>query len=183
MSTDARLFTIDELWKLPDDHMRHELVDGEHRVMSPTGADHGRVAMAVGGLLFAHVRAGSSGVAFGAETGFVLRRDPDTVRAPDAAYVRRERAEAVGRTRRFWPEAPDFAAEVVSPWDTRREVVDKALDWLRSGTKLVLVLDPATETATVYRPEAEPHSHRAGETVDLSDAVPNWRLQLSEAFA
>ncbi len=63
------------------------------------------------------------------------------------------------------------------------EGVDKALDWLRSGTRLVLVVDPATETATIYRPGAEARTHHGGETVDLGDAVPGWRLALRELFA
>src|ERR1700737_1433534 len=110
--------TAEDLWNLPDDGFRHELVKGELRMMVPPGAEHGRVAATVAALLFVHARQTDAGVTFAAETGFLLARDPDPVRAPDAAFVARERAEAVGRTEKYWPGAPDLAVEVISPGDT-----------------------------------------------------------------
>jgi len=168
---------------MPDDSVRRELVCGELRVMVPPGAEHGLVAAAVGGLLFAHVRQTGSGVTFAAETGFVLARDPDTVRAPDAAFVSKERVEAVGRTAKYWPGAPDFAVEVVSPDDSFHEVQDKALEWLTAGTVAVLVLDPPKRTATVYRAHGDAHVYRADDTLDLSDAVPGFHVAVAELFA
>lgn len=151
-------------------------------MMPPPGARHGRVALNVGALLHAHARATETGVAFAAETGFLIRRDPDTVRAPDAAFVARQRAEAVGDPERYWPGAPDFAAEVVSPADSFAEVEAKALGWLDAGTKLVLVVDPERRTATAYRSSDDVHVHSGDDTLDLSDAVPGWRLALPELF-
>lgn len=172
--------TADELLRLPDDGMRHELLDGRLRVMAPTGAEHGIVAGDVGGLLRAHVRSHELGVVLAAETGFVLGRDPDTVRAPDAAFVTQERYAAIGSTERHWPEAPAFAAEVVSPGDTAAEVEGKAHAWLAAGTRAVLVIDPRTRTATVYRGGDDVRVYTRAETVDLADAVPGWRLALPE---
>jgi Uma2 family endonuclease len=174
--------TADDLWKLPDNGMRRELVHGELREMTPAGFDHGRVAQTVGFLLTGHVRENALGETLAAETGFVIERDPDTVRAPDAAFVSRERHEQIGPTKRFWPEAPDFAAEVVSPEDTFREVEEKALQWLDAGTKAVLVVDPARRTATVYRGREEVHVYEGDQTIDLDDAVPGWRLALADLF-
>jgi Uma2 family endonuclease len=79
------------------ERLLHELVAGELCVMVPPGAEHGRVAATVAGLLFAHARQTGAGVTFAAETGFLLARDPDTARAPDAAFVTTERAEAATR--------------------------------------------------------------------------------------
>lgn len=168
---------------MPDDSMRYELVRGELRVMSPAGSEHGRIEWVVAGLLFAHVaRTGSGGQGMGAETGFVLSRDPDTVRAPDAAFVSRERVEKVGRTKKFWPGAPDLAVEIVSPNDTFREVQEKAREWVASGCIAVLVIDPEERTATVYRAGGESHIYGEGETVDLSDAVPGFSVTVAELF-
>ena len=121
----AHARTAEALLYLPDDGMRHELVRGELRVMVRPGAEHGRVAATVAGLLFVHTRETEAGITSAAETGFLLSRDPDTVRAPDAAFVASERAEAVGRTERYWPGAPDFVAEVLSPGDIFAEVEAK----------------------------------------------------------
>jgi hypothetical protein len=102
MAVETAAKTVEELWALPDDGLRRELVGGELRVMTPAGAEHGRVTATVGILLGAHVRETASGVTFGAETGFVLARDPDTVRAPDAAFVTKDHADAIGRTVKYF---------------------------------------------------------------------------------
>ena len=174
--------TVEELWKLPDDGFRRELVAGKLRVMTPGGAEHGRVTATVGILMGAHVRDTKSGVTFGAETGFVLARDPDTVRAPDAAFVTKEHADAIGRIVKYWPQAPDFAVEVVSRDDSFREVEEKALNWLRGGSAAVLVLDPSRRTATVYRGAGEARAYSGEDTLDLSDAVPGWHLAVADLF-
>jgi Uma2 family endonuclease len=182
VAINARATTAQDLWGLPDDGLRHELVKGELRVMVPPGAEHGRVAATVGGLLFGHARETGAGVAFAAETGFLLARDPDTVRAPDAAFVEKARADAVGRTEKYWPGAPDFAAEVISPGDSTAEVESKALAWLQAGTIIVLVLDPARQTATSYHREGGAQVHGSDEMLDLGDAVPGWRVSVADFF-
>jgi Uma2 family endonuclease len=174
--------TAEDLWNLPDDGLLHELVAGELRGMVPPGAEHGRVAATVAGLLFAHARETGAGVTFAAETGFLLARDPDTVHAPDAAFVTTERAEAVGRTEKYWPGAPDFAAEVISPSDTFADVEAKTLGWLEAGTRLVLVLNPAQRTVTAYRGQEGVRVHSGDEILDLSDAVPGWQVALPDFF-
>jgi Uma2 family endonuclease len=174
--------TAEDLWNLPDDGLLHELVAGELRGMVPPGAEHGRVAATVAGLLFAHARETGAGVTFAAETGFLLARDPDTVRAPDAAFVTTERAEAVGRTEKYWPGAPDFAAEVISPSDTFADVEAKTLGWLEAGTRLVLVINPAQRTVTAYRGQAAVRVHSGDEILDLSDAVAGWQVALPDFF-
>jgi Uma2 family endonuclease len=150
--------------------------------MSPSGYGHGRITARLARLLDVHVTEAGVGVALGAETGFVIERDPDTVRAPDAAFVSRERADAAGDVTTFWPGAPDFAAEVVSPSDTFTAVEEKALCWLEAGTKLVLVVDPARRTATTYSGRGEARVHREPDTLDLDAAVPGWRVGVSELF-
>jgi Uma2 family endonuclease len=182
MATTLGSCTADELLGLAYDGARHELVEGRLRVMAPPGAEHGRVASTVHGLLFAQVRLTDAGVTFAAETGFLLARDPDTVRAPDAAFVTAERAAAAGRTDKYRPGAPDFAAEVISPGDGFAEVEAKALGWLAAGTRLVLVLDPTRRTATAYRGPRDVRVHTGDDLLDLSDAVTDWHVPLQDFF-
>ncbi len=167
---------------MPDDGMRHELIRGELTTMTHPGAEHGRVAATTAAFLFNHARKTGSGVTMG-EAGFVLARDPDTVRAPDTAFIAKERAEAIGRTPKYWPEAPALAVEVISPNDTRREVHDKALEWLAAGSTIVLVLDPPKRTATVYSGGGETHVYGEQDTLDLNDAVPGFTVSVAELFA
>jgi Uma2 family endonuclease len=174
------LITAGELGRMPKDSMRRELVRGELRVMSPAGARHGRLAAKIAGMLGEHESKTGVGVVFGAETGFVLAHDPDTVRAPDAACVSKERFAAIGDIEQFWPGAPDLAVEVVSPGDSFRGVQEKALEWVAGGCLAVLVIDPANATATVYRPGGQAHVHAEGEVVDLGDAVPGFAVAVAE---
>jgi Uma2 family endonuclease len=175
--------TADELLRMPDDGVRHELVRGELRTLTKPGLEHGRVAANVGILLGVHARQTGSGVTVAAETGFLLARAPDTVRAPDAAFISKERVEQAGRTVKYMPGAPDLAVEVVSPSDTFHEVQDKALEWLTAGATAVLVIDPAKQTATVYRGKGDAHVYNVREIVDLSDAVPSFSVAVAELFA
>src|SRR5262245_36616574 len=121
-------FTADELLRLPDDGFRYELIHGELRRMSPAGSKHGVVAMNIALSLGSHVRTHALGRVFAAETGFLLSQDPDHVRAPDSAFVRKERADEVGDTEKFWPGPPDLAVEVISPSDTYTDVEERVFD-------------------------------------------------------
>ncbi len=168
---------------MPDDGVRHELVRGELRALTKPGFEHGRIAANIGILLGVHARQTGSGVTVAAETGFLLTRAPDTVRAPDAAFVSKERAEQAGKTVKYWPGAPDLAVEVVSPSDTFHEVQDKALEWLTAGSTAVLVIDSAKQTATVYRGKGDARVYSVGEIADLSDAVPDFSVAVAELFA
>ncbi|MGD0197282.1 MAG: Uma2 family endonuclease [Solirubrobacteraceae bacterium] len=174
--------SAEQLLSVPDDGMRRELVRGELRVMTPPGADHGLVAAEVGRVLGNHVNEHRLGRVLAAESGFVLERDPDTVRAPDAAFVSRTRLAALGRTSKYWPEAPAFAVEVVSPSDSFHEVEAKALGWLAAGSVAVLVLDPERRSGTIYRAGGEVRVHLGDAVLDLDDAVPGLRLELAGLF-
>jgi Uma2 family endonuclease len=183
MAVNAVPTTAEQLLRMADDGQRRELVRGELRVMAPAGWEHGCVAATVAALLTNHARATGSGRACGAETGFVLSSDPDTVRAPDAAFVANERVEKVGRTEKYWLGAPDLAVEVVSPGDSFGEVQEKALEWLAAGAIAVLVLDPPERSATVYRGRGDAYVHSVEDTLDLGAAVPGLSVSVAELFA
>lgn len=112
--TTTRLLTADDLLALPDDGMRRELVRGELRTMTPAGFDHGAVVMNLASLVGPFVKHHGLGVASGAETGFRLAADPDTLRASDLGFVARERIPRSGRPVGFFPGAPDLAVHAPS---------------------------------------------------------------------
>ncbi|MBN1395882.1 MAG: Uma2 family endonuclease [Pirellulales bacterium] len=131
MATVEHITTADELFQasIPG---RCELLRGELVMMSPAGAEHGMIAATIGGILRDYVKRRSLGVVLGTETGFKISTDPDTVRAPDAAFIR---AERIGEKlpRGFFPGAPDLAVEVLPPNDRAEEVFEKAQSWLDAG--------------------------------------------------
>lgn len=183
MAIQEKVVTAEKLLAMPDDGFRYELVRGELRKMPPAGSEHGYVALNIGRLLSDYVRRNGLGRAYAAETGFKLASDPDTVRAPDAAFVSRERVEEAGRVAGYWLGPPDLAVEVVSPGDTHAQVVEKALAWLEAGCRMVLVADPEQRTVTVYRSLDNIRILTEGGTVDGADVVPGWSLPIAEIFA
>ena len=180
--TTAALVTADELLLMKDDGFRYELVRGELIRMSPAGHRHGRIALNLTGPLFQHVKACDLGTVYAAETGFKLAADPDLVRAPDVAFIRRERVEAVGETGGFWPGAPDLAAEVLSPGETSGEVEDKIADWLEAGTRLVVVVDPENQTVTLHRSREDVRLLTIDDVLEGGEVVPGWTLPVRDVF-
>lgn len=174
--------TAEELFRLPDDNLRHALVRGELQRMAAAGFRHGAVIMNVAGPLSQHVKARGLGVVCGAETGFVLERDPDTVLAPDVAFVRRERIPAAALPATFWEGPPDLAVEVTSPGDTRREVEDKVASWLAAGTHLVWVVDPKHVTVTIHEPDGTPRRLEGSGVLQGEPLFPGFRLPLTDIF-
>ncbi len=183
MDVVRRHVTAEELLRMPDDGFRYEIVGGELRKMTPAGNVHGRVAMNFGTSLNNHVKAYDLGVVYAAETGFKLAGDPDTVRAPDVAFVGRERLEALGEVEGFWPGAPDLAVEVTSPGDSYVEVEEKVFGWLEAGTKMVVAVNPRKHSATVYRSLTDIIVLTDSDVLDGGDIVPGLQLAIREIFA
>ena len=182
MTTSQRLMTAEELLRLPDDGQRHELIAGELTTMPPSGAEHGRVAVRFTGPLSHYVAAHRLGEVFAAETGFLLARDPDTVRAPDVAFVSRERIAAAGNVTGYWPGAPDLAVELISPNDLYTEVDEKVATWLAHGARMVLVLNPRRRAVAVHRPGADVRHLTDDDTLAGEDVVPGWTVPVRELF-
>ena len=182
MAVTHKPVTAEELLRMPDDGLRSELVRGEVRRMAPAGNVHGRMAINVSTPLDQHAKAHNLGVVYAAETGFKIADNPDTVRAPDVAFVSRERVEAVGDAEGYWPGAPDFAAEVISPNDTYSEVEEKVADWLRAGTRMVVVVNPRGKTVTVRSSEKDIMILTEEDTLDGGEVVPGWRLPVAAVF-
>jgi Uma2 family endonuclease len=176
----ASAITAEELARSSGDR-RCELVRGRLVPMSPVGFEHGRVVMRFGFLLMQHLTEHSTGVV-GTEIGFILERHPDTVRAPDVAFVRHERLP--GRDARgFFLGAPDLAVEVLSPDDREPDVQAKVAEYLSHGVGTVVVIDPMRRSVQVMRPDTAPLlvlDHEA--SIDLSAVVPGFRCSLGSVF-
>ena len=174
--------SAEELFRLPDDNYRYALVRGELQRRAAAGFRHGAVIMNVAVPLGHHVKAHGLGVMCGAETGFVLERDPDTVLPPDVAFVRRERIEASGFPATFWEGPPDLAVEVTSPGDTRREVEEKVASWLAAGTCLVWVVDPKRVVVEIHEPDGAPRRLERSDMLDGEPLFPGFRLPVTDIF-
>jgi Uma2 family endonuclease len=173
------LMTADELLHAHIPNKQTELVRGVLIVREPPGAQHGFVAMNLGRELSVHVKRTGIGRVFAAETGFKLMSDPDTVRAPDVAFVAAERV-APTQTTGYPSLAPDLAVEVLSPGDRSGEVLAKIADWLSAGARLVWVVDPVRRVARVYRQDGSESILSEDQTLDGEDVVPGFACRLVE---
>ncbi len=182
MTSTTRLMSADDLLNMPSDDMRHELVRGELQTMAPASFGHGAIITNISTIVDRHVKENRLGVVVGAETGFVLRRDPDTVRAPDLGFVAMHRIPAGELPMKYWEGAPDLAMEVVSPSETLQEAEDKVDDYLTAGTQMVLIVNPKRRTITVHRPNLNPVVFRESDTVDTSPVISGLSFAVREAF-
>ncbi len=175
-------FTADQLLALPRGRHRYELVRGELHTMSPAGWLHGAVVARVGSLLGNHVDQHRLGAVFAAETGCFLEHQPDTVRAADVSFVRRERMAALANGPGFFPGAPDLAVEVLSPSDTAVKLRDKVACWLAAGCQLVWVIDPDRRCGEVHRPGTPPEQFGEDGVFRGGEVVPGFELRLADAL-
>ncbi len=174
--------TADELLTLPSGEFRYELIKGELIAMSPGGGEHGAIIALLTGLLWQHVGPNKLGTIFGAETGFKLESDPDTVRAPDVSFVRRERVEREGIAKGYPVGSPDLAVEVLSPDDSPRKVEKKTGDWLAGGALEVWNVNPKKRTVTVHRSADDVTALTEDDELDGGALLPGFRCRVSEIF-
>jgi Uma2 family endonuclease len=182
MATEKTLLTADDLLRLPDDGMRHELVRGELRTMPPAGGEHGIVAGEAFGVLRDYVRPRRLGVVFAAETGFFLAHSPDLVRAPDVAFVAAGRLQGERPPRGYVDLVPDLVVEVISPYDRAADVEEKVEDWLEAGVRLLWLVHPRRRWVTVYRSRHDIRRLTADEELDGGDVLPGFTCRVADLF-
>jgi Uma2 family endonuclease len=183
MSTATSATTADELFRMPNNAYRLELVEGEVRQMSPGGGAHGYVGIEIASRLADCVRRNDFGCVMGAETGYLIERDPDTVLAPDVSFIRKERLAVTGIPEKFYPEAPALVVEVVSPSDSAEEVDEKMRRWFAAGVELGWVAYPRGRTVTVYRALDDIRVLTADDTLEGGDVVPGFECRVGDLFA
>lgn len=159
-----------------------ELIRGQLVVREPPGTWHGAIAAKLSWLLSDFVQPRGLGVVFAQDTGFKIASNPDTVRAPDVAFVARERAGHIAE-RGYAHLAPDLLAEVVSPDDRPAEVLAKVADWLGAGTRVVWVVDPERREVRVYRQDGSLSVLGARDSLDGEDVLPGFTCAVTEVFA
>lgn len=161
---------------------RCEIVRGELKMMTLAGSEHGEIALKLGILIGSHVRLNDLGRTFAAETGFIIRRNPDTVRAPDVSFVKASRIPA-GRLAGYFPGAPDLVVEVLSPSDAMGDVLAKINDWLDAGSVQVWVVDPQTRTLSVYEHDRRTaRIFREGDVYDAAPLLPGLTVGVNQIF-
>lgn len=178
-----RLLTAEEFGELPDDGFWRELVRGKVVRMPPEFTLSSIIGTTIAVLVGSFVRQHNLGVCWGEAGGIVTRRGPDTVRAADFAFLRRERIPPGGIKRRQYAPVPDLAVEVVSATDRFADLVEKAEEYLAAGVVLVWVFDPDARAVGVFRPGQPARILRGDAVLDGEDVLPGFTLPLAEVWA
>ena len=175
------LMTAEELLhlKLPDKST--ELVRGRLIVRELPSTTHGRVQSHLNLLVAGFVRSHHLGAVFGQDTGFRIASDPDTVRAPDLAFVKRERVSSIP-PRGYAAMAPDLVAEILSPDDRPAEVLAKVGEWLEAGVAVAWVIDPERKAAQVYRADGSVAAIGPDGRLDGEGVLPGFSCALADLF-
>jgi Uma2 family endonuclease len=181
MATKRKLLTAEDVLNMPEDDFRYELLDGVLVKMSPPANPHGRAQTMIGHLLLITVLPQNLGEVFG-EIGFILRRNPDRVRAPDVCFIARDRIPSGGLGRGFVDFAPDLAVEILSPSDRRGEVEEKVQEWLQFGARIVWLVRTEQRTVTVYEPGKEPRVLTEADTLTAEPVLPGFSVPVRALF-
>ncbi|WIG60047.1 MAG: hypothetical protein OJF49_002795 [Ktedonobacterales bacterium] len=176
------LLTAEQFAALPREGLRLELIRGEMLAMPPAFGGHGKTSMRLGVVLGQYVIAHSLGEVYAAETGFLVARNPDTVRAPDVAFIQTNRVPPREMDNEWVPVIPDLVAEVVSNGDRSKDVAEKVQMWLEVGVRLVLVARPPERVIEVHRPNEPVLTLHDGDTLEGYAILPSFAAPVASFF-
>jgi Uma2 family endonuclease len=182
MATTEKLMTAEEFEQLPDDGKRYELIDGELREMAPTVNWHGEVVSNLVIRLGGYVQAHGLGRVSCGEILYIVRRNPDRVRASDIAFLRQDRVPPLEARQHIMEVIPDLVVEILSKHDTIEAVSDKIDDWLHAGVQMLWIVDPFRHTVTIYQPGRDPSLLGEHGILEGDPVVPGFRCPVAEIF-
>ena len=182
MTTAKKLLTADDLLALPDDGRRYELVRGELITMPPASDEHGFVGAEVSVRIGVFIRQHRLGRDRIAETGFWIERGPDTVLAPDYAFISYERMPNRPGQRGYGEVIPDLVVEVASPNDRPPGIDRKTQMWLDAGVRLVLNVYPETQEIYAHHEGGTVQRFGAGDTLTCEPVLPGFTCPVADIF-
>ena len=175
----AHLLTAEEaFWLNPSE--RWELVEGRIVEMSPVKKRHGRILARLAHRFEEHVERNRLGEVYVGDVGFILRRNPDTVRAPDLAFIRKERLPALEEEEGFSAVVPDLAVEIPSPSDRWTEVEAKIAEYFAAGVKAIWIVDPSRDEVRSFHPGKAVRTLAKADTLEEPELVPGLKLSLAD---
>ena len=173
--------TAEDLERLSAQGYHYEMIKGELREMAPPGGWHGSSTSRISAFVSIFIIDEDLGGTFAAETGFLVERNPDTVLAPDFAFVAKDRLPKP-LLKSYVPVIRDIVLETRSPNDTKKEVADKVALWLELGVWLVWELNPQTRILAVHQNNQMPRFLAEGDTLDGSDVLPGLSVPIARLF-
>lgn len=185
--TTPALMTSDQLFAMrPSKRVDRWLFRGELRESKVTkrNPSHSKTVMTLGFLLgnWLQTRPKPRGKLYGGEAYFRIRKDPDTNVGIDVALSTPEQAAATGKKSSYVDGPPVFAAEVLSPYDKHKEVIETIDEYMDCGVQLLWIVDPYDETVAVYRPGAKTVLYNSDHEITGDPELPGFRCRVAEIF-
>lgn len=182
MTTAKTLLTADEFLAMPDDGKNYELVKGELVEMPPPGFMHefivAQFIMRFGNFVLPR----NLGIVTGGP-GIYIERGPDTVRAPDCAFISHERITTPLPDRGYvFGLIPDLAVEVVSPDYSVAQARVRAQMWLESGVRLALAAHIATREIITYRDDSDVQRFGIGDGFNCEPVLSGFTCPVADIF-
>ncbi len=175
-----KLLTAEEFFQLPNPRngWQQELVRGEVITMPPPGGLHGVCCLKAGRRIGNFVEDHDRGTVASNDAGFITERDPDSVRGPDISFWLKERLKEIPVG--YFDIAPDWLIEVLSPSNTRKQILTKLVEYFAKGVRLVWVIAPEDRTLTIYRMPDEGRLLHESATVTGEDVLPGFSCRVSD---
>jgi len=180
-ATSTALMTAEELMQLPDDDLRHELINGELITMPVPRLPHGRIITRLMVPLAQFAWDHDLGEVYDT-SGFQLTWNPDTVVGPDISFISKERLEQAGDVKGYWQGPPDLAVEVYSPGYRPGKVSERISRLFNAGTKQVWIVHLKHSTVAVYRSESDVTTFSGSDYLEAQDLFPGFRISLDRIF-
>ncbi len=160
--------------------VKYELCDGELVTMAPPGDTHGRRQAKIISYLMTEAEDRGLGEVRG-EVAVILRRNPDRVVGPDAAFILTASLPAQVSDEGYLETIPELVVEVRSKNDTNPEIVLKADEYFRAGVRAVWVIDPVARTVADHRPDSSVQIFREADTLTC-DLLPGFGVPVARLF-
>lgn len=176
-----KLMTLEEFTKLPDDGIWRELVKGRIVEMPQPKPRHGYVCAEFGARLREYAKAHELGRVVG-ESGVITERGPDSMRGPDISFYSYERIPRGEMPDGYLDVLPELVVEVLSTFDRWPRVLEKIVEYLDAGVKVVCVIDPDTQTAQVHTAETAVRHLSRDDTLTIPEVLPEFRCRVGDLF-
>jgi Uma2 family endonuclease len=173
-------YRAQDLERLADSDKRYELLQGTLIEMPPPSVEHGLIVASLIAALLPFIQSHQLGQLM-TETGFQLASDPDTVRAPDVAFV--SRARLMPRQGSYYPFASDLAVEVVSPANSASAMQAKIVEYFEKGARQVWIIYTTSRTLYLYTAPKRVRILDANDMLEGGDLLPNFSLPIRELFS
>ena len=160
----------------------YELVKGRVIEVPMPGAKHGKVCVKLARLVGNFVEEHGLGHVMSNDTLIVLRRGPDSSRGADVCFVSYAKLPAGDVPDGPLEVIPELVFEVRSPSDSWTDAIEKMLDYLRAGVQVVVILDPKTTSATVFRSDVRQEMYEAADTLAVPDLLPGFSVAVRQFF-